>query len=377
MQFDNLFGYEEQQQQSQLQLQLVDNLQEQFKQLKPQNILSMNLKCSKKQRNKIIQFKQQMCLKKPKSRSEIEIKNQMTKQQKNSNNGPNAQEENSLLTLFLIEQQNEALKDILSKVDQIITTQKQSFNQNKQQTQNEEKNLEYLQNWLVSCLKQFKQLESFYPEQFIKKQIDQSNLSLKLDQKENGIFFFLDTQISLPGIKFSEISKNKTIKLDKFRTSASSKFYGIAVCEQSLSQEGISKFAFKINKIDGNIAIGVCNKDKLGQQNFINNNFQNTQGLYLLQNYGGMYSNQEIGILQGQPFEFQESNIIIVIVNFQQKTIKWKKFNHQSEFMINFDIKYDSQPCVLFSKLSSFNKISKVSIVNPKTLRIIDGCTYI
>lgn len=41
--------------------------------------------------------------------------------------------------------------------------------------------------------------------------------------------------MSLPEIKFSEIYKNESIKLDKLRLIASSKLYGIVACEYNLS----------------------------------------------------------------------------------------------------------------------------------------------
>ncbi|CAD8199607.1 unnamed protein product [Paramecium pentaurelia] len=371
MQFDNLFGYEEQQEQKVqplIQKQQVQDIKELFKQQKPSQILNYKSKRrGKKQQDKLNRFKQQMSLN-PKSKGKIQKKNSITGQVPIENSKINLP-----LILLKIQEYSQALKDQISKID-IVITQYQSQCQNKQLQLVEDQYIQNLQKCLLNCLIQFQQLQQYFPNLFIQRQYDQSDQIIKLGQDDmRQDYTFLDHRVSLPEIKFSQISKNEHIKLDKMRITASSKLYGGVICEQRLYKNDISKFAFKINKIDGNIGIGVCNKDIFIQQNYQYDQSQITKGLYLFHNYGSIYRNQENGLLQGQTFEFQQSDIIIVIVNFQKQYIKWKKYKEKSQFSIYFDVNNELYPCVVFSKLSSFKKVSQVTIVKPKTLQIIDG----
>ncbi|CAD8184794.1 unnamed protein product [Paramecium octaurelia] len=369
MDLSNLFGYEEQQQQPLVQPQKVNDVKDSIIQIKS-NISKRGIK----QNKKLNQFKQTMALKPNKKKARIQLNNCMKEQVPINNLGTNWARHPREETLRKILEYSETLRNMLCDVDNFVKQQQQEPNDdNKLLIQKQEISIDNLYNCLIGCLLQFTFVESSHPNQFSEKQ--NNFFSQSLIPAQNSLMLdniLLNQHVEHPLIRFSETYKHESIKLDKARRSATSKLYGCAICEESLSQAFVTKFAFKIKKIDGNIAIGLCNKDILAQQNYQHTDSNQTQGLYLLDNFGRVYPNRENQVMQGQSFEFEESNIIIVIFDFQKQYIKWKKYNHQSIFCIPFDIHNEVFPCVLFSKSPQFKKTSQVRIVNPKTLRKID-----
>ncbi|CAK95182.1 unnamed protein product (macronuclear) [Paramecium tetraurelia] len=374
MDLSNLFGYEESQQQPLIQ----PFIQPQKVNDEKESIIQIKRNITKKNK-KLNLFDYRMAVKPSKKAS--------TKEQGPMNNiGTNQAKHLNETTLLKILEYSEVLRSMLCNVDNLVKKQLQESNEDKLVISRQEINIDSLQNCLTNCLLQFIRIQSNDPNNLFENQNNCFSLSMISAQKELRDNHILQKHLlQHSSIKFSGTQKHESIKLAKMRLQATSNLYGCAICEESLSKEVVSKFAFKINKIDGNISIGICNKDIMAKQNYQHTDSNQTEGLYLLDNCGRMYPNSGNQVMYGQPFEFEESNIIIVIVDFQMQCIKWKKYNHQSIIVqllpqfqcIPFNINYELSPCVVFSKPPQFRKTSQVTIVNPKTLRVIDGsCNF-
>ncbi|CAD8181254.1 unnamed protein product [Paramecium pentaurelia] len=154
------------------------------------------------------------------------------------------------------------------------------------------------------------------------------------------------TQIVL---SFSQQYKNNNINIEndgKIAICNSPELYKnhFVICEQKIPKNGCFSFSFKIG---GWVMIGVCDKQKILEQKYIAQFEQSYgHGCYLIENDGTLYSSLKIEKNSEKAFSYTEYDIVSVLIDMDQKLIKWKKLNKTENFEMKIETSDDLYPCI-------------------------------